>query len=122
MIPNIHRTIATVMISLLLLTCKSGGVSFDVMVSDNKVALMIATATILFTCKQDSFNMLQFLSSMISISSAMYFLAKWSFDFPTLTATEMASNYWSVLLLSGITFAVSRRKCPKQLEEQSDAK
>lgn len=73
------------------------------------LSICIALAQIIYSLYKEKVSMFSFVCSMVSLSSLMYFFAKWGLYYPTFSATEMASNFWIFLLLSALAFIVSRR-------------
>lgn len=55
-------------------------------------------------------GMKKFVISMVSFSSMVYVLGKWTFEHPEADALTIAGDYWYMLILSLVAFLCSRNK------------
>ncbi len=101
---------------LALIVVKHTGLDVDADAPFLRVAFAFSWSQVLVCSYLERVSMFSFVSFMVSVSSLMYIFAKWSFDYPSFTAVEIAMQYWIFLLVSVGAFCVSRKT--KAVEEE----
>ena len=106
---NCNRVISYFGFYLMLGLTKIAAIPMAEMFNLFSVTFLMCLIQIVYS-KYKEVGMKKFVISMVSFSSMVYVLGKWTFEHPEADAFTIAGEYWYMLILSLIAFLCSRNE------------
>lgn len=106
---NINRVISYFGFYLMLGLTKVAAIPMSEMFNLFSISFTLCLLQIIYS-KYKEVGMKKFVISMVSFSSMVYVLGKWTFEQPEADALTIAGDYWYMLVISLVAFLCSRNK------------